>query len=540
MFWCRLHNAGENHNTYLWRARTPTSVTPYVVPEPIGGVPGDFELKCSVALFTKDGVLRTYGGDVPNLWFPPGSQGTGNQLFYGVPYVYEFDPFSPTPGWSQVSGPAGQMNTDRWYCSAAVLHDDRIVVVGDGQQPHGSQGVAPNSHSYDLFQNGQWESSTLENAQYRSWDTPSPCYPTAIGDFLLGGHYPRLRLLASTGQLMWVDGWFGDLYSGGGGGQLTAYMDLDVVASKCPTTDLLPQYRWEIGRPSTGTGSTKWPYGHVAHIVTYNQQGTINDVVYRVTGADRASCAQMMMVDSGAYYMDDPVPGDNQDWTPVGNPITPRAMANLVVLSDGSLFLTGGYHPPTDTILVSSERFEPIQLFPTSTQIWEALPDQSVARHEHAVSLLLPDGSVWVAGGMGDCVYDHDVPKPSWHSYQIYRPAYQFGGPGSRPEILDVGGPWGYGGPLPGEIVVSYGTGAWPQPEIARVALIRNGASTHHDDQQQRYIDVPILTQAPGPGSTREITVLMPPNQEVAPQGYYMLVVIGEGGRPSAGRFVKL
>jgi hypothetical protein len=366
---------------------------------------------------------------------------------------------------------------------------------------------------------------------------------------------------------MWVDGWDEDVYPGAHpvGGQITAYMDVDVTASLCPPSatlplpdaDLLPQYRWEIGRPaqkfiSPGVPDERSnPYSHVAHIVKYylsDPDGAgplteVEDYVYRVSGGDRASCTAFLY--DKTLRLKNPDSGNDtpqQNWEEIATVPVPRIFANLVVLSDGSLFFTGGW-AGADFVRVPM-RFEPEELFPNSDKMWHDLPEEALNRGEHAIAFLFPDGSVWIGGGPGTCDYDAQSPNYAWHTFQVYRPFYEFQGLGQdpRPEIADPGGLWDvYDGLLLNPIVVAGNGGQWPPPAaITRVALIQNAACTHHDNQQQRYIEVPVFSVQTQTDGTQFVTVRKPPREEVAPAGYYMLVVIDANGIPSPGRFIQI
>jgi hypothetical protein len=59
------------------------------------------------------------------------------------------------------------------------------------------------------------------------------------------------------------------------------------------------------------------------------------------------------------------------------------------------------------------------------SQGWVNLPAATVPRHYHGTALLLPDGSVWTAGGTpGPAIQENRI--------EIFRPSYFF------PELLDL------------------------------------------------------------------------------------------------------
>jgi hypothetical protein len=66
------------------------------------------------------------------------------------------------------------------------------------------------------------------------------------------------------------------------------------------------------------------------------------------------------------------------------------------------------------------------------------------------------------------------------------------------------------------------------------VALLRPGATTHADNFDQRYVD---LTFTLGNGA---IKATAPANGNIAPPGYYMLVIVNSNGVPSIMPFLNL
>jgi hypothetical protein len=65
----------------------------------------------------------------------------------------------------------------------------------------------------------------------------------------------------------------------------------------------------------------------------------------------------------------------------------------------------------------------------------------------------------------------------------------------------------------------------WITPSLPaqyRVVLIKPGSVTHHFDNEQRYIELQVLS-AVQTGSDWRLTVAAPTNATLAPTGYYML-----------------
>ena len=70
--------------------------------------------------------------------------------------------------------------------------------------------------------------------------------------------------------------------------------------------------------------------------------------------------------------------------------------------------------------------------------------------------------------------------------------------------------------------------------DIASVALVRPGSSTHAFNFEQRLVDLGFTA---GNGT---LTLTSPPNANIAPPGYYMLFLINRAGVPSQAAWVRL
>ena len=141
----------------------------------------------------------------------------------------------------------------------------------------------------------------------------------------------------------------------------------------------------------------------------------------------------------------------------------------------------------------------------SGSYVFSSAGANSYARLYHSVALLLPDATVWLAGGN---------PKRGGYVQQmeIYQPPYLFDSTGAlaaRPSIT--------GAPS----AVSYGNAFSVQtPDAAtinRVVLVRNGTVTHAFGMDQREVELAFTAQ------NGSLAVTAPPNGNIAPPGYYML-----------------
>jgi len=203
----------------------------------------------------------------------------------------------------------------------------------------------------------------------------------------------------------------------------------------------------------------------------------------------------------------------------------PRIEMSGVILPNGKVLALGGSYNDEDvlTASLSADLYDPASTPPN----FSSAGTNAYPRLYHSVALLMPDATVWVAGG-----------NPQRGSYEqrmeVYQPAYLFttdvngnAVPANRPTIA--------GGPP----TVNYGGAfALQTPDAANISsavLMHAGSATHAFDMDQRLVGLSFtLTDA------TTLTVTGPPNGNVAPPGSYMLFLLNNAGVPSVARFVQV
>jgi len=233
-----------------------------------------------------------------------------------------------------------------------------------------------------------------------------------------------------------------------------------------------------------------------------------------IMGGGNPATATTEIIDLGA-----PSPS----WQSGPNMSGGRIEMDAVILPNGKVLALGGSSSDENE---STATFT-ADLFAADGGSKSPASANSVPRVYHSVALLLPDATVWSAGG--------NYTRGSYqHQMEIYEPAYLFSGvdtsgnpiPAARPMISTA------------PAIINYGTGfsvGTPNAsDISSVVLVRPGASTHAFDMDQRLVGLSFTAAGD------VLNVNSPPNSNIAPPGYYMLFVLNSVGTPSIASFVQV
>ena len=199
-----------------------------------------------------------------------------------------------------------------------------------------------------------------------------------------------------------------------------------------------------------------------------------------------------------------------------------RIEMNAVLLPTGTVLAVGGSVNDEDssTASLAADLFDPV------AQTMKSAGSEAYARLYHSVSLLLPDATVWVAGG--------NPVRGTYETHmEIYQPAYLFTTnsfgqtvPATRPTITSVPASAYYGS--------TFQVQTPDAASISSVVLIRNGSVTHAFNMDQRMVG---LSFTAGSGV---LTASVPSNTNILPPGYYMLFLVNNSGVPSVAKFVHI
>jgi len=206
-------------------------------------------------------------------------------------------------------------------------------------------------------------------------------------------------------------------------------------------------------------------------------------------------------------------------WVPGPNMVQARVEMEATILPNGKVLVDGGsaHDEEASTASLKAEIYDP------ATNSFSSAGANAFPRLYHNVQLLLPDGTVAIAGGNPEQgVFENHI--------EIYQPAYLFNSDGTlatRPKI-GTGTPTSitYGG--------SFNVPTQDASTIASVVLMKPGSVTHSFDMDQRYVGLSFTT------ASGNLTVSGPPNSNIAPPGYYMLFLVNKAGTPSIASWVQV
>jgi hypothetical protein len=227
------------------------------------------------------------------------------------------------------------------------------------------------------------------------------------------------------------------------------------------------------------------------------------------------------------------------------------------------VYIMGGNTPTTQKTAEMIDLSAP-------TPAWAALPDLNVPRPQQFTATLMPDGRVFIAGGItggldgGVCeLFDPRNPAAGWvigpamkytrtyHSSfilladgtivgggappdadppAVYTPHERF-----FPDYTDMLRPVISAAPATINYGANFTINTPNAADITEVVLLRAGATTHGYNMSQRGIELVIAGLGAG-----TLDVEAPPQANLAPPGWYLMFILNASRVPSIGRWVRL
>jgi hypothetical protein len=400
----------------------------------------------------------------------------GGTESYGPISDPEFTGFSVTATYDPATGIfSGQqaMAHGRWYPMAIVLGNGQVMVLSGaiwGQDNHNQTLVGTTNTTVELY--------TVGSGWSQEYPVPTTWTPPL---------YPRLTVLPS-GKVFY--------------------------SAPEPTSALFDpsDQTWTLDVATTVYGASRG-YGSAVLLPLTPANNYDPKVMILggtgVSGSGNPSTDTTEIIDLGAPVL---------AWQSGPNMSEPRIEMNATILPNGKVLALGGSTNDEDTTTASlnADLYDPV------ANTISSAGTNAYAHLYHSTSLLLPDATVWLAGG-----------NPEQGTYEphmeIYQPAYLFNSDGTlatRPTITSAPASIGYGA----QFTVQTPDAA----SISSVVLMRNGSVTHAFNLDQRMVG---LSFTAGTGS---LTVTAPSSGNIAPPGYYMLFLLNSAGVPSLSTMVQV
>jgi len=435
-----------------------------------------WDMFCNGMSIMQDGRVLVNGGT--KVYGQLGKVGQAGDIpFTGLPNTSIFDPSSE----SFASAPSTAHG--RWYPTVTELGDGRMMTTSGLNDSDGG-----NNNTSEI-----WDGQT--------WSAEIPGQPN-ISDFpgFVFPLYPRLHLLP-TGHI---------LYSA----PSSSALDFD------PSTQTWKLAAWTI-YPGNNDPNGERTYG-TSVLLPLTPQNNYNAKVIIMGGDNPATNTTEFMdfSDAGQTLCNNTV-GYAPCWKQGPPMAEARVEMQATILPNGKVLVDAG-STEDENAATASLRAE---IYDPATNTFSSAGSNAFPRLYHNTQLLLPDGTVILAGGNPD----QGPTPPSFEPHvEIYTPAYLFNADGSaatRPTITSTPATLIYATPF---------TVQTPNKDIASVVLMRPGSDTHSFDMDQRYVGLS-FTAANG-----SLTVTGPPNSNIAPLGYYMLFLVNSAGTPSLASWVQV
>ncbi len=353
---------------------------------------------------------------------------------------------------------------------------------------------------------------------------------TQVQDMAHGRWYPSNVALAD-GRTMTFSGW---LESGGTNNTVELYTVPGGWSAERPAPFTPPLYPWLHLLPGGGVfeagaqvsshlfdpSSQSWTTGVAT--TAYPNERTYGSSVLLALRPTESYRARVMIMGGDNPATDSveliDLSQPTRAWRTLPPMSAPRIQMSAVLLPTGTVLALGGsvQNNTASTASLGADLFDP------DSETWSPAGTMLHPRMYHSVALLMPDATVWVAGS--------NPQEGTWdNTMEVYRPAYLFtagGAAAARPTIISAPARIGYGA----SVQVATPNAA----DIASVALMRPGSSTHAFNFEQRLVN---LAFTAGSGA---LTLTAPPTASIAPPGYYMLFLINRAGVPSVAVWVQL
>lgn len=206
----------------------------------------------------------------------------------------------------------------------------------------------------------------------------------------------------------------------------------------------------------------------------------------------------------------------------LGTSILPiRSRAKTCLLPDKKILVMGGYKEDTTSTNTNQWGYMKLtDLYDPATDTWRRLEDLNYYREYHALSILVPDGRIIMAGGEGQ-----PGNEPPFSVIEAFRPPYLYRG--VRPEIQNLNTTSIERG---GKIEFDFAK----TDSVTEVILMSNAVVTHFmNSGTNRYLSLPFEQIG------NHISTMLPIDSVKLIPGYYMLFIMVDD-IPSVGQILEV
>ncbi|MEY4765120.1 MAG: hypothetical protein RI907_1793, partial [Pseudomonadota bacterium] len=386
-----------------------------------------------------------------------------------------------------LSTDAASLADQRWYATMLTLPDGRPLILGgmvpytEGMQDNPDTAVAQGlaSMTPEVYEGGAWRS--LLNAYSRD----------AFGPDYLRASYPR-AWVAPSGKVFGISAermWTLDASDNGS-------IVIHGAFKAAPDTTV---------KPNVGATNTAVMYD-IGKILLVGGNGSFN-------GDGMPASVMATQVD---------INGATPVLTEQPAMANARRYGNAIVLPDGKVVITGGTRLGNNN---GSNAVLPAEIWNPTTGTWSTGASAAIYRGYHSFTVLLPNGTVLSTGG-GTPGPVTNLNAEVYYPPQLFRTVNGAAQLAPRPVIGAISGlSHQHGNTLQLDLSTT-GT-------INQMVLLGLGNGTHSFNPGQRRIPLSFTQD-----SIRLTTTL--PNANLAPPGYYQLVVIDSQGVPSRAVIIAI
>ncbi|HEY4764641.1 MAG TPA: galactose oxidase-like domain-containing protein [Candidatus Sulfotelmatobacter sp.] len=439
-------------------------------------MPTTWDMFCNGMSIMQDGRVLINGGTKG--YGTLGVVGTqGDIPFTGLPNASIFDPSSTS--FIDIAPTAH----GRWYPTLTELNDGTMMTTSGLNDTTGVD-----NNTSEIWNGQQWSAEIPGNPNIANF--PGFQFPL----------YPRMHLLP-TGHIF---------YSA----PSSATLDFN------PTSDIWTLVAWTI-YPGQNDPNGERTYG-ASVLLPLTPQNNYSPKVMIMGGDNPATnTTELIDLSPAGAQLSAACPNYAPCWVQGPTMSQSRVEMEATLLPNGTVLVDAGSaqdENPT-TASLQAEIYDPV------SNSFSSAGSNAFPRLYHNVQLLLPDGTVLLAGGNpAQGVFANQI--------EIYQPSYLFNSdasPAYRPQSATN---------PPSSITYgqSFTLSTPDASTISSVVLMKAGSVTHSFDMDQRYVGL-TFTMGQTSGS---LSVTAPSNSNIAPPGYYMLFLVNQTGTPSLASWVQV